>query len=77
MPTLTTGDDSRRMLKAIEAVICFHKMKHIQCAAGGLECGSLLPLLSRELARALARHLIAARGQQAGLRESGSKLPHS
>jgi hypothetical protein len=52
-------------------------MKHIQCAAGGLECGSLLPLLSRELARALARHLIAARGQQAGLRESGSTLPHS
>jgi len=42
-------------------------------AAGALECDSLLPLSSSELARALE----AGIGQQAGRLESGSKLPHS
>jgi hypothetical protein len=47
------------------------------CAEGALECGSLLPLLLRELARVLTAATSAARGQQAGLEKSGSKLPHS
>jgi len=43
-----------------------------------LECGSLLPLLTCELARALSRKCQHSRhGQQAGLSKSGSKLPHS
>jgi hypothetical protein len=45
-------------------------------SALALECGSLLPLFRRELARGgldMRRHS----GQQAGLTESGSKLPHS
>jgi hypothetical protein len=41
-----------------------------------LECGSLLPLLFRELARG-GFGITAHYGQQAGLKESGSKLPHS
>jgi hypothetical protein len=50
----------------------------LESGVGALECGSLLPLFSRELARAsLARVPPAAHGQQAGLNESGSKLPHS
>ena len=41
-----------------------------------LECGSLLPLFSGELARRSESHA-PGHGQQAGLDESGSKLPHS
>jgi hypothetical protein len=43
-----------------------------------LECGSLLPLFFCELARRLiGKYGAAVDGQQAGLSESGSKLPHS
>jgi len=50
----------------------------MESAAGALECGSLLPLFSCELARASPVHCRApVHGQQAGLTESGSKLPHS
>ena len=41
-----------------------------------LACGSLLPLFSGELARRSESHA-PEHGQQAGLDESGSKLPHS
>jgi len=46
-------------------------------AAGALECGSLLPLFSSELARAAVDRTPSGDGQQAGREESGSKLPHS
>jgi len=42
-----------------------------------LECGSLLPLFPRELARGSLLRRALVNGQQAGLKESGSKLPHS
>jgi hypothetical protein len=44
---------------------------------GHLECGSLLPLFPRELARGSLLRRALVNGQQAGLKESGSKLPHS
>jgi len=49
-------------------------MRSLPCA---LECGSLLPLFSGELARPCLAASIPAYGRQAGLEESGSKLPHS
>jgi hypothetical protein len=43
-----------------------------------LECGGLPPLFRRELARVPVRNKIGkSGGQQAGLEESGSKLPRS
>jgi len=44
-----------------------------------MECGSLLPVCARQLARGFAvlGDSSARNGQQAGLDKSGSKLPHS
>ena len=43
-----------------------------------LECGSLLPLFAASLlAPRVSKYRVSVHGQQAGLSESGSKLPHS
>ena len=56
--------------------LCDNSVEWMKCAAGALECGSLLPLSLSELARGgLDFH--RGLGQQAGLQKSGSKLPHS
>ena len=58
-------------------VIVRTRLRAEENARAPLECGSLLPLFSRELARVSAFRRYAVSGQQAGLSESGSKLPHS
>jgi len=57
--------------------VCDNSAREMTGAAGALECGSLLPLFSSELARAAVDRTPSGDGQQAGREESGSKLPHS